>query len=382
MAKPSHVSRYYADDKDVFDLLSQSTITPAKLRGFLRSRGIVLSPKLTKEQICRYFQTSQLSWTQLEGLLELIERPDREDKFATCRIESKEVTVTEAAKAANKVKELRAGPRNEVYQIKNAGKDVVEVTVKYSEPNLNKTRCLQNDDKSLVVRLERDGDHFKVRYHENNRALEIVDLLEQQLVPAAQEKSVRQEITVSGLNSTQRSKFFVEMARGIVGYELKDEKGLQVDRPLDSEVDEDEDENEKPAPKKRRLRKQEADEQFQGLVKRALLHGTSLLMSSEYQNYSKNGYSLSKLIWTVEPTNGDGAIIEFGAEFRDGERGTGFRYGVLGKFDKYENGTFAKTRRSVKGPERDGLLDLLESSAYGALEKAKEPLNPSDTEPG
>ena len=32
------------------------------------------------------------------------------------------------------------------------------------------------------------------------------------------------------------------MARGIAGYELKDKRGLQVDRPLDTEAVEDDDE--------------------------------------------------------------------------------------------------------------------------------------------
>jgi hypothetical protein len=65
-------------------------------------------------------------------------------------------------------------------------------------------------------------------------------------------------------------------------------------------------------------------------------------------------------------------MIEFGAEFRDGERGTGFRYTVFGKYERHEDGSFAKSRRGVVGPEKQELLALLESSAYTALAKAQE----------
>jgi hypothetical protein len=233
--------------------------------------------------------------------------------------------------------------------------------------------------------VELEGDHFKVRHHENARALEILEAIEKKLLPATEAPRARHEIVVSGLSSAQRSQFFVEMARGIAGYELKDERGLQVDRPLDGDSDE-EDEEDEPveqavagngAKSVSDRGKKEAKEQLKGLVKRALLHGTSLLMSQEYQAYSKSGYSLSKLIWTVKPKVGQGAMVEFGAEFRDGQAGTGFRYKVFGKFECYDDGTFAKSRRGVTGVERNTLLALLEDSAYSALEQVKTEATPA-----
>ena len=37
-------------------------------------------------------------------------------------------------------------------------------------------------DKTLIIRVEREGDHFMVRHHENARALEILDAIEKKLV--------------------------------------------------------------------------------------------------------------------------------------------------------------------------------------------------------
>jgi hypothetical protein len=379
VSKPTHISRYYADDKDIFDLLAQGTVSLSKLRVFLRLRGIILSPALPKEEICRYFQTSPLSWPQLETLLEIIETPDREDKFSTCQIPAADLDIQKVVAAAAAVQQERGARQGEVYRPNVSQDGALELAVDYTEPNFSKTRCLQQANKTLVIRVEREGDHFMVRHHENARAVEILDAIEKKLVPAAESPPPRREIVVSGLTSVQRSSFFVEMARGIAGYELKDERGLQVDRPLDSEAVEDGDESEEegaqvdgavPGPSKAEIK--EAKEQFQGLVKRALLHGTSLLMSQQYQDYAKSGFCLSKLIWTVDPESGDGPLIEFGAEFRDGERGTGFRYEVFGKYERHDDGSFAKSRRGVESAEKHQLLALLEASAYAALSKAQE----------
>lgn len=384
MSKPTHVARYYADDKDIFDLVSLGTVSLSKLRAFLRLRGIIVSPALRKEEICRYLQTSPLSWPQLEALLEIIETPDREDKFSHCQIPAGDLQIQNAVTAAAQVQQERGARYGEIYRIEVAPGGTLQVSVDYSEPNFSKTRCLQQVDKTLVIRVEREGDHFSVRHHENARALEILNSLEQKLLPPTETTPLpRREIVVSGLNSVQRSAFFVEMARGVEGYELKDERGLQVDRPLDpNAVDDDADGEEGEgtnggASDSSTSKDQAAKEQFQGLVKRALLHGTSLLMSQQYQDYAKSGFCLSRLIWTVEPETGDGPMIEFGADFRDGERGTGFRYGVLGKYERHEDGGIAKSKRAVEGAEKNQLLTLLEKSAYAALEKAQQQGTPA-----
>lgn len=376
MSKPTHVARYYADDKDVFDLLSQNAVSLPKLRTFLRTRGILLSPALSKEAICRYLQTSPLSWPQLEALLALIEKPDREDKFATCRIDSDKLDIQAASLAASAVQQERGSRHGEIYNIQVSNDGALEVAVNYTEPNFSKTRCLQHLDKTLMIRLEREGGQFKVRHHENLRALEILSALEKKLSPALETPPPRHEIKVSGLSSVQRSRFFVEMARGINGFELRDERGLQVDRPWGGDSTEEDEEGAESVgaskPTGSAQTQRDAREQIQGLVRRALLHGTSLLMSPQYQEYSKTGYSLSKLIWTVEPKSGDGPMIEFAAEFGDGERGMGFRYAVLGQFERQDDGSYAKTRRAVASGDRKTLLALLESSAYAALDKVKE----------
>ena len=193
----------------------------------------------------------------------------------------RDLDIQSVVTAAAAVQQERGTRQGEVYRLQVSQDGALDLAVDYTEPNFSKTRCLQQVDKTLIIRVEREGDHFMVRHHENARALEILDAIEKKLVPAAETPPPRREIVVLGLTSVQRSAFFVEMARGIAGYELKDERGLQVDRPLDTEAVEDDDEGDVEGdqangavPGSSKAEVKEAKEQFQGLVKRALLHGT------------------------------------------------------------------------------------------------------------
>ena len=101
MSKPTHVARYYADDKDVFDLLSQATVSLVKLRAFLRTRGIVLSPSLTEEEISAYLPDLPICpGPSFVALLAFIETPDREDNFSTCRLADSDLDIQNVITAA------------------------------------------------------------------------------------------------------------------------------------------------------------------------------------------------------------------------------------------------------------------------------------------
>src|ERR1043166_1154951 len=85
MAKHAHVSRYYADDKDIADLVSQSGIKAHQLAAFLRERGIIVSPKLSKEEMIGYFRFISFAWPDFDILVARLNRPDREEDFTSCR---------------------------------------------------------------------------------------------------------------------------------------------------------------------------------------------------------------------------------------------------------------------------------------------------------
>ena len=81
MAKHAHVSRYYADDKDIADLVSQSGIKPQQLAAFLRERGVIVSNLLSKDELTRYFRFMPFAWPDFDNLVTRLDRPDREEKI-------------------------------------------------------------------------------------------------------------------------------------------------------------------------------------------------------------------------------------------------------------------------------------------------------------
>jgi hypothetical protein len=83
MAKRAHVTQYYADDKDVFDMFmsGKRRFTHDFLIELARQRGIVLSEQATRQEIATYLSQLLWSWPEIERLLEHGETPERKEKL-------------------------------------------------------------------------------------------------------------------------------------------------------------------------------------------------------------------------------------------------------------------------------------------------------------
>lgn len=77
MPRFSHPSKYYADDKDIADLLDSPKFTKEKLLRLGQERGILLSPELPKETLRDHLSHLPFSWPQLQQLLNAIETPGK-----------------------------------------------------------------------------------------------------------------------------------------------------------------------------------------------------------------------------------------------------------------------------------------------------------------
>jgi len=88
MAKHSHIAKYYADDKDILDLMSAGKMTKSKLHEFARSRGIFVSPDDSERDLILYLHTLACSREQLADLLGVIDSPDRAEKLTSRIVET------------------------------------------------------------------------------------------------------------------------------------------------------------------------------------------------------------------------------------------------------------------------------------------------------
>ena len=86
MSKFDYPSRYYADDKDVCDLLSEPKFNPKRLLRIARARGIFLSAELSKKTLIEYITRLPFSWSDLIQLIKSIETEEKDDDLTTGRI--------------------------------------------------------------------------------------------------------------------------------------------------------------------------------------------------------------------------------------------------------------------------------------------------------
>ena len=369
MAKHAHVSRYYADDKDVADLVSQSAIKSHQLAAFLRERGIVVSNSLSREDLIRYFRFLPLAWPEFDSLVTRLDRPDREEKHSSCRINAQIADIPAILERLETIKEARGLRLAEVHKATVVSPNVIELNVQYTETDPSKTRALQRRERQVTIRIEKVGDVINVRHHDNERAREIVAKLEEAVAPTTPQASRREVIDVSGLSSAQRDDFFTRMARSIPGYELDDVHDLKVERMDTSAPDEPGDDAEVEPDKA-------AEADFQGIVKKAVLSGTGLLFSEDYQRYSSGGFAISKMVWTIRETSNASDVVELMAECR-GENGAEFRYDAVGKYPRLDDGLVSQHRVPIRGPDKQRFLELLEGSAFSTLSTIRSPAQSS-----
>lgn len=357
MAKHAHISRYYADDKDVADLVSQSGIKPQQLSAFLRERGLIVSARLAKEELVHYFRFLCFAWPDFDGLLARLDRPDREEDFTGCRLQARGLEVTTLLERLDFISQDRNKRLAEIHKAELVSPNVIELRVQYTEIDPSKTRALQRRDRLLIIRIEKSGTLLKIRHHDNSRAKSIVDQLEKDINDLTAQPSQREVIDVSGLPSAKRDDFFIQMARGIEGYDLDGVNDLKVERPDSANPSDQNDDARKPT---------RAESKFKGIVRRAVLSGTDLLLSEDYQRYSSKGYTMSKMVWLIRETANISDVVELMAEFR-GKGGTEFRYDVVGTYHRQEDDSISDTRAPLRSADKQRFLDLLEASAYTTL---------------
>ena len=355
-------SKYYADDKDVHDILSSPKISLKMLLAIARHRGIFLSEESPREEVVHYMSMLPFSWPQIQEVMGEIEREDREEKLTTCKIEAS-AQLDQVEQAFQKMREIRGEALNENYDVTQTKDGQLLVKVTYTEPDLQKARLIQRRQKEAVFEITKKGDVLGVRHTQNDKTNDILNQIIDSLVaPDAPHKPVRKTIELSGVNNHEhRTQFFLNVFRGMEGFQLREVKDLKVDR-LDeidtADVSDEEDEPETEASR----------EVLKALVRKIALSGENILISPQYQQMTKDGFFISKAVWTSIETVGAGRLVEFEAEFKNATGGSGFAYQVRGVYDRDSDGEVATSKGDVSDAEKNMLRNCLETAAYASVE--------------
>jgi len=354
-------SKYYADDKDIHDILSSPKISTKRLLSLCRERGMFMSEESTREELVHYMSKLPFSWPQMQQVMAEVTREDREEKLTACKIETS-APLEQMEQAVQKVKDARGEALAENYSVTETKEGKLQVKVSYTEPDFQKARLIQRREREAIIEIEKSGAHFQVRHTQNDKTNTIVSEILAQLVPNALEANpVKRSIELSGIrNHAHRTQFFINLMGGMEGYQLREVKDLKVDRMADEQPTGEQIEEEDPEMDKNALK---------AIVRKVALSGENILISPQYQQLAKDGFFISKAIWTSAETAGKGRLFEFEAEFKDAEQAANFAYQIRGVYDRDKDGELTKTRRELSEDEKSGVKTQLESAAYESVEK-------------
>lgn len=404
MGKRHYNSLFFADDKDISDLLlaAKQKLNKSKLISLARNRGLVLSPEDSREVIVQYLARLPYGWSELIELLRATETASRTEAVASVQLTSSAGT-KELHDAVQAVRDLRIGGRDEVYTITANRIGVVSVSVQYTEPDTSKTRLFQRQPREISISLEQSGDGFKVRYQANDRAKEIVADIAKALETATQTTVAQRQIELRNIKDARlRTEFFLHLMRNMDGMSLSNVTDVKVNKLPREEVPsfstdplplpqvaekggtysvngEDEGVDDEPTDAEAEA---EAQEELRGEVQRVALQGDGLLVSDEYKRLTAAGFFVSHAVWQSVEKASRGLKVEFEAQFGDAAQGLGFSYTVLGVYKKKEDEGHRKSRSACDPLEQAELIERLERGAQAALATVLNSHDPSSDDEG
>jgi hypothetical protein len=364
---------YFADDKDLLDLLSTAKhrLTVAKLVEMARSRGLCLSAENPRGALIAEIARLPHGWHELVALLEATDSNERPEKLSSCKLDGV-FTVKDIYDAAEMVRDDRVEKNGgEVYNIEHFDK-LVRVRVKYSDLDASKTRLVQRSQREFVVEFEKVDGGFRVRHEAQERAHDVLGAIEDVLLKATPGTSTAKRVNVelgAIRKPEQRTEFFLKLIKGLTGFTLEDVKGVRGSRLSSSREDEGAEQSEADEHGSDDGEEIDAEEAtFVAEVKRIALQGDGILNSAQYKNLVEDAFFVSSIVWTSIENSPTGVRAEFDASFSNPEEGTGFTYAVRKVWERGTTGDLKKGKMPpAKVREDKRLVRVLEEAAHAAM---------------
>lgn len=359
--KRKFLSRYYADDKDILDLLLTSSARRQKdqLLKLARARGIFLSRDDDAGYLAGYISKLQFGWAQLRQLNDVTESGREKRESVTSTVVKHRGDLAAVAAAVEAVAANRMAGHNEVCRSVVENGRVVLV-VQYLDYERARNRLSQGQEKDVKIVCELVGENLTVRRTAAGRAGEIGDEILAALKPPEEDRLVYDLSKIA--DAGERTSFFLLILKGLAGLKLLNVRKVNCERlNISPAVAPAEDESQE---------EQEADrEHMTATVNTLLLKGTQLLESSEFKDVSQKGYFISHLEWEAERTAAPdkGQVVAFEAGFKSDDGTRDFAYSCLGVRRLRADSTKAvKARERLPSMDAEGYTRLLEGAATEA----------------
>lgn len=152
MPRTERLSQFYADDKDIRDLLSDKSqvITPGRLLEIARGRGVFLSDArddtFSREEVIDYVSRLPFSWPELSRLMEIAHPRARTPRTTSERVHTNaEMDVIE--RAAKRIEKRHNEEEQDTLSVVRS-ESRVTVNISYSQVLPGKTRLLQRGSRT------------------------------------------------------------------------------------------------------------------------------------------------------------------------------------------------------------------------------------------
>lgn len=360
-------SKYFADDKDIFDLLmsQKRKLNDEMLRRFLRERGIIVGPNAERVELAQYMSRLPLGWPDLHTLLDRVGSVTHRAPKTTS--EAVAVSVDEMESAAQAIRTERTERRAEEYKITRRPDGGLEISIDYSVLDTTKNRLRQRSEQHATISIEpaTGSSGVRIRYPEEERGREVAEAIILRALGDPKEL-VRDTISLDGCDATQRTRFFELLMTAMEGFTLRTVTQTRFrrldDATADSELDGESDSLKLPG---------EDDPESDSRILRVQLDGAGVFSSEQFQQLKKSGFFVSSVVWRSRMDGGDGLDAEFDAGFVVGDTGTAFTYRLRGVFRRNEHGEHQRTRENPSDSERQKFLRLLEDAAGAAQDSVR-----------
>lgn len=331
------LARIYFTEKDIEDAImsSKKVMTNQLLVDLARDRGVLLSAEDKREDLAKYLSSFIFDYYDLQVLVDHLTPSSKKEKTNVSKIKDK----LDASKIKNELKKQEGGNKEVVIKTEMLDSNNMTVKISYDEIDLSKTRLRQKVRREAVVEIFQEKGSTVIRKPSNPLIDEIIDEMTKNTYDDLDKKETK--INFNDLNSDKKRDFFNKLIQGIPECSLENVNKILLIKP-NSDND---------------------TEELTNDITDATFKGKNLLMTSQYNDLKKGGYSISSISWQSKEKKGDKNIIEFEASISSSTQELNLL--VKGVYRYYsKDDYYTKTIRPLRANEYDKYTKNLEESAF------------------
>ena len=389
-------SLYFINDKNIYDVLQGNKFSEQVLKEFLLRRGLVCGPQLTKNELIEMCISYPFGYDEYKLLMEKLEIKAHAPKYSVSKLENIHENIN-IEKVINSVRN-QTKKNYDGFECNLDGNTHV-ITLTNTEIDFSKTELKQKQTQKIKIFIEQTNGNISIRYQAHHKATQCIDDFINELKkdkPTILPKQLKIDFEAFERTAEIKTKFFEKLLYSYPNYEtidvrkveigriptsnLKDENSIDINDVSIDENDVSIDENENDEVEN--LDDENVVNNITSSVKAAVLHGSNLLDSAEFENIKEAipGVFISKVVWVIQPkdvTSND-PKLELEAGFVDQPTCADYKFSIRTSYKKRNQrtakkqvagGFVAKAMYLVSGSslpptEEKKVLRLLEDTSY------------------